>query len=128
MIAAPYPLYVRRHEDRDVAWLLTQDVPATAPATGTVEEPLDLTGYTARMSVREQRDDTSRLLAEFDTVDGTIVITGATGRVDIPIPAAVSGAVDAGRWSYDLRLEEPGGDGSYLLYGPYISEPSVTRP
>jgi hypothetical protein len=130
MITATYPIRVRRHAGWTDTLTVEQEEPAVAPATGTVFVPIDLSGYTARMQVREylDEDDDAPLLATLDTATTGIVIDGPAGTITLSMPDTLTGLIDAGRWVYDLRLVPLGGEAEYLIGGPFIVAPSVTTP
>lgn len=128
MITATYPIRARRHAGWTDTFLIEEEVPPGSGQTAPVYEPIDLTGYTARMQVRVAADEDSELLATLDTATGTIVIHGDAGLVTATLIDTLTGLIPAGRWAYDLRLQPASGDGSYLIEGPFIMEGSVTTP
>ena len=140
MITATYPIRARRHAGWTDTFLIEQEEPATAPVVagvdangrtvtnGNVFVPNDLTGYTARLQVRDGDDDDDPLVATLDSETGTITIVEAAGTVTPTLTDTLTGLIEAGRYRYDLRLQPATGDGSYLIAGPFIMEPSVTTP
>jgi hypothetical protein len=72
----------------------------TYQATGL---PYDLTGATARMSLREYVSSTSTLL-DLTTENGRLSITGAQGIIAASVPASVTAALTFTRAVYDLEI------------------------
>jgi len=70
---------------------------------------IDLTGYTGRMKVRLEQNTTSTLYLTFSTDDGTMVLGGALGTVQLIQDATVMSTVDFDTAYYDLFLY-PNGD------------------
>ena len=56
MITATYPIRARRHAGWTDSFLLERENPPIPPATDPTYTPVDLTGYTARLQVREHGD------------------------------------------------------------------------
>jgi hypothetical protein len=87
--------------------------------------PLNLTGYTARMQVRE-RVESSAVLLELTTENGRITIDGPTGTVTLALTATETAAIDWAAGVYDLELV----DGATVyrpLEGRVRIDPEVTR-
>lgn len=90
-------------------------------------QPIDLTGYTARMHVR------STLLAadpiiELNTANGRIALGGTAGTIDLHITAADTQSLPASDGCvYDLELVSPTGDVVRLLKGNARIDQDVTR-
>jgi hypothetical protein len=87
---------------------------------------IDVTGYTADMQVRASRSSTAILL-EASTTNGYIVMGTTDGKINISVPAAVTGALTATRGVYDLELTSPGGVVTRLLEGDVEIDLAVTR-
>jgi hypothetical protein len=62
--------------------------------------PIDLTGATARLQVR---DTSGNLMLEASTVNGKITITPAEGRIDMVIPYDAM-IMPIGKYRYDLEI------------------------
>lgn len=98
-------------------------------------QPIDLTGYTARMQVRRLRNS-DEILLELTTADGRITLgdpTPTDGVIILEIDATDTAALPATpsdrKWRYDLELI-PGGDPEAvrrLLMGKFIVDLEVTR-
>lgn len=88
--------------------------------------PMVLTGYTARMQVR-QSVSAPAILLELTTENGGIVITAATGTITLTQTPAQTAAYTWRRGVYDLELVSPLGAVTRLLQGDIESIPEVTR-
>lgn len=87
--------------------------------------PINLTGYTAALQVRQNYYDTTALLTLTSPSNG-IVITGATGTIDITMTSAQTGGLDEGFYVYDLEITS-GGTVTRLIQGQFTVSPEVTR-
>lgn len=87
--------------------------------------PINLTGYTAALQVRQNYYDTTALLT-LTSPSGGIVITGATGTIDITMSATQTGSLDEGFYVYDLEITS-GGTVTRLIQGQFTVSPEVTR-
>lgn len=85
----------------------------------------DLTGYTARMSIKRNVADVAALL-ELTTDNGRIVITAASGLVQLVLAAAETAALTFTRGMYDLELVSAGGDVIRLCQGAVCVAANVT--
>lgn len=121
MRPATYPLYARQYAG------FTDTLVMETNETGEWL-PVDLTGYHARMMVREHADDKAKLLATLDDQAGSIVIDSTAGSITLSLPDTLTGLIPEGRWAYDLRLVPPVGQAEYLIEGPFIMKASVTTP
>lgn len=86
------------------------------------DAPVNLTGYTARMQVRDRPESDSVIL----NATPYITLGGTAGDIDIDIPASITEDLPAGRFSYDLELVQ----GSYVtavIKGSFVCRPEVTR-
>lgn len=88
--------------------------------------PKDLTGWTARLQIRESIEDTTTLVSLTSPSD--IVITLATAEIAITISAAVTAALDFEEGVYDLELEDGAGNVTRLVEGVVTFVKEVTRP
>lgn len=87
--------------------------------------PASIAGFTARMQVREYKED-DVFLAEFTTENGSITVNGSTSQVVLSVPAADTADFEWPTGLYDLVLT--GGGKSYrLMEGRLNVSPSVTR-
>ncbi len=71
--------------------------------TGETAVPADLTGYTARMQIREEIDS-SAVLIELTTENGRIDIDPLTGTVTLMIDADDTAELSFDVGNYDLEL------------------------
>jgi hypothetical protein len=101
---ATYRLQVSHVDDNDVA--------------------INLTGYTARMHVRETVTSASTVIAL--TSSSGITITPSTGTLDIVIAKTVTKDL-VGPYVYDLEIESGAGVVDRLLQGSVTVNPEVTR-
>ena len=92
--------------------------------TDAAGDPIDLTGYTARMSGRAAYSSGGTIFS-LTSPGGGIVITGASGRLDITIDAATTAALPTGG-VYDLELVN-GAVVTRLLQGSFSLSAEVTR-
>lgn len=93
------------------------------------DTPRDLTGYTARLQVRDNHDDKTLLLA-LDNVEGLKLggDTGAptNGELKVEIPGLTSANLTWSSAIYDLFLN-PGTDSAErLMYGAITVAPRIT--
>lgn len=87
---------------------------------------INITGYTARMQVR-QSVNSSTILLSATTENGKLVIDGANGKVTISLPAADTAAITWLAGVYDLELVSSGGVVTRLLQGSVVVSREVTR-
>ncbi len=86
--------------------------------------PWNLTGYTGTMTVRPFVGATTTTVVA-STANGAMVLTALTGRVNVTLSAATTGAITAGRYSYDLVLDS-GAEVTRILEGKFIVTGAVT--
>ena len=87
--------------------------------------PIDLTGYTARMKIKNARTDTSAL-EELTTENGGITLGGAAGTIALLFTATATAAMTWTSGVYDLELVSSGGVVTRLLQGTATVSPEVT--
>ena len=87
------------------------------------ETPIDLTGMTARMQVRDASDDS--LIIELTTENGRITLGEATGKITLAITAADTAALDRGG-VYDLELVN-GTEVNRIIQGKATLSEEVTK-
>ena len=89
--------------------------------------PIDLTGCTARMQVREDYESPLPLL-EMTTENGGITIDPVEmGVLHLYISDADTAACLWGGGVYDVEVVHPGGDVTRLVQGSVSVSPEVTR-
>lgn len=81
--------------------------------------PIDLTGYTARMQIRENYSSNT-LIAELTTENGGITITPLEGKIELFLSDTDTTALTQSKGVYDIELLAPGGDVIKFLRG-YVS-------
>lgn len=89
--------------------------------------PKSLTGWTARMDIRDAIDDTTTLVS-LTSAGGDIVINTATAEIQITISATVTAGLDFTEGVYDLELEDGSGNVTRLIEGKVAFVKEVTRP
>ena len=86
--------------------------------------PLNLTGYTGTMTVRPfVGASTTTVVASTD--NGYMVFDATNGRITVTLSATVTGAISAGRYSYDLVITS-GVTVTRILEGKFIVTGAVT--
>ncbi len=88
--------------------------------------PIDLTGYTAKMQVRQRYASDDAVLS-LSTTAGTIVLGGVAGTINITGPAADTAAITIKQGVYDVELTSAGGIVTRLIEGCVAISPEVTR-
>jgi len=90
--------------------------------------PIDLTGWSARMQIREEHASANPLVSLTSQPGDGLAIDGPAGLVSIEIPAAVTQTIPAPIEAvYDLEIQGPGGEVERLLFGCADIDPEVTR-
>lgn len=100
----------------------------TAYTSGGVLEynqPIDLTGYTARMQIREKLTSTT-LLEELTTANGKILINNTAKTISLVLSASATEAYIWKTGVYSLEMEKEGVVVP-LIYGNVTLEREVTR-
>jgi hypothetical protein len=86
---------------------------------------VDITGWTARMQVRERYESDSALVS---LVSGSgITLGGTAGTIAISINAVTTAGFPSGTHVYDLELINTTGEVTRLLEGKFTVTPEVTR-
>lgn len=89
-------------------------------------DPINLTGYTARMQVRETYSSSSTIISL--TQASGITLGGAAGTIAILISATTTAALTAPfSGVYDLELVSGAGVVTRVLQGAAVVTPEVTR-
>lgn len=86
----------------------------------------DLVGWTARLQIRERRNNLSPLLAEWSTVGTEIVVLGLDNQIQIDVNAAITDTYTWESGYYDLFLYNPASVPYRLLQGIIYVNPNVT--
>ena len=88
--------------------------------------PVNLTGYTARMQIRETLESTT-VLHEMTTEDGGITLGGAAGTIALTISATDTAAFTFDSAVYDLEVISGAGVVTEVLRGDVYLNDEVTR-
>lgn len=89
-------------------------------------QPVDLTGYTARMQIREKLDSASTLY-ELTTTLGNITIDNTLKSITLTIPAATTAGFSFTSGVYSLELVSSSGQVTPLIAGTVTLVKEVTR-
>lgn len=90
------------------------------------KDAIDLTGYTARMQIRDTAASTA-FLAELTTENGGITITPLLGQLDLFISDTDTSALASDSGVYDCELIDAGGEVIKLVRGTVSIIEEVTR-
>ncbi len=90
------------------------------------DDPVDVTGYTARMQIRKTVKS-SDVLISLTTANGRITLGGAAGTVTLEISAEDTADFEIFCGVYDLELEALDGTVTRLLEGQIEISREVTR-
>lgn len=88
--------------------------------------PVNLTGYTAGMQVRE-RPYSKQYIVYLNTDNSGITLGGSAGTITLNIAASTTANFIAGDYVYDLELTSGNGTVSRLIEGKFNVTPEVTR-
>jgi hypothetical protein len=89
------------------------------------EVPVNLTGYSSRLQVREAYYSTDPVVS---LVSGSgITMGGSAGTIDILISASVTSQFPTGTHVYDLEIVSPSNIVDRLIEGTFNVTPEVTR-
>ena len=97
MAAADYDLLIEQGATFDFSIIWKDDN----------DTPIDLTGYSARMQIR-QTYDTDPIISLTSASGGGIALGGEAGTIDITVPATTTDDIEISRGRYDLELELAG--------------------
>ena len=93
--------------------------------------PIDLSGYSAAMEIRQNVGDPDPPLVSLSTSGGGITLGGQDGTVLLEIEAAVTATLPATtgvtKCFYDLNLDPGDGRINRLIRGVMTIQPEVTR-
>ena len=87
--------------------------------------PVDLTGYAARMAIKNRRN--LNTIKEISTIAGGITNGGNTGVLDLSISASNTALFDAVDAVYDIEITHPAGDNYTIMEGKFIINTGVTN-
>ena len=86
---------------------------------------VNLTGWNARMQVRETYDAHTAVLSL--TAGTGITLGGTAGSILLEATATQTASISEGQYVYDLELITPGGYVTRLIEGNFVVDPEVTR-
>lgn len=89
-------------------------------------DPVNLTGYTARMQIRPSVSR-SEIIESFTTENGKITLGGSAGTIRLLLTATQTAAITSRRGVYDLELIASNGVVTRLLEGGVEISREVTR-
>lgn len=121
MVATKEDLYIEAGATFDRSWVWRETL-----ENGSLGDPVDLTGYTARMHIRRTLVDPD-ILVDANTENEQIILGGTAGTVQVLIPDEVTEEIGVTAGVYDLELESAGGYVYRLLEGKVKVSPNVTR-
>ena len=102
------------------------DTFSTAPAWKINNSYVNVTGYTAKMQVRQDVDSASTIV-ELSTDNGRIVTGTTDGKFTLTLTAAETTPLPPGNYVYDLEITSPGGVETTLLTGGFAVIAEVTQ-
>ena len=88
-------------------------------------DPIDLTGYAARMQMRQSYEAEPAVLSLL-TGGAGITLGGTAGTIDITVSASVTNDIPALQYVYDLEVEASGVV-TRVVQGLITVSPEVTR-
>jgi hypothetical protein len=89
------------------------------------ESPIDLSGYSANLQVRENYYSPDPLVS-LSSGSG-LFVGGSAGTINIYISDSDTSNLPAGTHVYDLEITSPSNDIDRLIEGTFIVTPEVTR-
>lgn len=91
------------------------------------DNPVDITGYEARLQVRRRLGDADALLDLSDAPGEGLTITGAEGLIALDVGDDVTAALNFSTGVFDLEVEAPDGTVTELDSGRAVFKREVTR-
>ena len=88
--------------------------------------PVDLGGYSARMQLRAELPSAAAII-ELSSSNGRIVLTPATGQLQLQLTASETAALSFEAAVYDLEITSAGGEVIRVLQGNVTLSLEVTR-
>ena len=86
--------------------------------------PVNLSGYSARLQVRESYDSLTPVVSL--TSGSGITLGGTAGTIDVSVSATVTAGIPAAQYVYDLELQT-GASVDRWLQGSWVVSPEVSR-
>lgn len=88
--------------------------------------PIDITGYSGRMQVRQRFVSDTAVLSLTSPSSG-ISLGTTNGQITITVSASTMAGIDSGDYRYDLEMVSSAGAVTRLLQGTFTIRPEVTR-
>lgn len=88
--------------------------------------PVNLTGCTAEMHIRE-KIESNTILMTLSTTNGRVILGGALGTVTLRITDEDTAPITWKSGVYDLKITFPSGDSIYFVEGSITADKKVTR-
>lgn len=88
---------------------------------------VNVTGYSARMQIRESYESDDTIVSLSSAVDGGITLGGAAGTIVVSIPAAITSKMPYTSAVYDLEMVSVTGAVTRLVQGDVYISREVTR-
>ena len=128
MSAGTYNLVIEQGATfiRVFLWQVGGTTDCSCTTTSTTAVPVDLTGFSADLQIRQTPQSTT-ILYEGSTANGNIVLGGTAGTITLTIPSTTTAGFSWLRGVYDLILTSSGGIVTRLLQGSVTVSPDVTR-
>jgi hypothetical protein len=89
--------------------------------------PVNLSGYSARMQVREKYESTSFITSLTSNNGGIILNSASAGIIGIYISSSATGSFIAKDYLWDMEIISPSNIVTRLLEGKFLVTPEVTR-
>ena len=89
------------------------------------QKAIDLTGYTARMVVKQHKSSTDSLVI-LTTENDRITIDGEAGEIELAISADDTADFSQGYYVYDLIITSDGGEVSRIVEGYFVVDGGVS--
>ena len=121
MTAAKRNLYIEQGATFNLSFTWNE---GTSDAVGA---PVDLTGCTARMQIRQKQQSAVIVDARSDGESPAILLGGATGTVEVTLTADMTDLLSVKTGLYDLEVEFPDGTVYRLLEGTVTVSPNITQ-
>ena len=90
------------------------------------QNPIDLTGYSAFMQIRQTVDSVDFEI-ELTSAGGEITFTPEEGKIHLNIPYAETATITWKKAVFDLILESPAGERTRLIEGTVETKKAITR-
>lgn len=87
---------------------------------------IDLTGYTARMQIRQKVHSTTSYV-DATTANGKLAIDGSNGKITLTLTDTETSAFEWTAGVYDLEIEATDGTVSRVIQGAVTVSQEVTR-